>query len=294
MRKRPASSRCTPGRPKRASRMPGTSSKGTSVVVDAPPTGRSTTVARSLANSERHRSTRRAPAKTPVVKPEFGLVEVYQLPTSMSANTAVPEDLEDELLALGHQPVAPPGLLGLLPGGEGEGVEEPAAPQSDVGQPGRALVDHPEQQVVERTGGTARGPHPHPGEHRCDLVAEGLERRLEEEVVLEAVAAAPVGDHLLLEPLEVEDDRSSAQRVEVLEGDRRRVRAVDRGEAGRGVQPETPEVGVEVLERHEVTVDEAPSRVPSDPLYTLAEEVSVRRTRVPGIGRGRTRGGRPP
>ena len=59
---------------------------------------------------------------------------------------------------------------------------------------------------------------------------ELLERRREERVLLEAVAATATRDELRLQAREVEPDRTAEQDVEVLEGDRRRVREMQRVE----------------------------------------------------------------
>ena len=74
-------------------------------------------------------------------------------------------------------------------------------------------------------------------EHRLDLQAEVLERRGEQQVVLEAVPAAPLGDHLALEVLLLERDRDAPVRVEILERDRRGVGPVDLCQVGESPAP---------------------------------------------------------
>ena len=89
-----------------------------------------------------------------------------------------------------------------------------------------------------------------------DAEAQRLERGLEERVLLEAVAPAPGADELRLEGGEVEVDRAAEQDVEVLERDRRAVRAVERDEplearGERAPLADPREVGVEIqVARH--------------------------------------------
>jgi len=76
--------------------------------------------------------------------------------------------------------------------------------------------------------------------------------------VLEAVAAAPAGDHLVGQIVDVENNRPSRTRIEVLEHDRRRVGPVDGGKAGRlAPKADAIEVGAEV-EAHVRTLDRVP------------------------------------
>jgi hypothetical protein len=76
-----------------------------------------------------------------------------------------------------------------------------------------------------------------------------LERRRQQQVVLEAIPAPPAGHELSLEIGLLQRDRDSAVGVEVLERDRRRVRPVDRlpGRLIRRVQadPAKVRVGIE-------------------------------------------------
>ena len=55
------------------------------------------------------------------------------------------------------------------------------------------------------------------------LEIELLQHRLEQQVVFEAIAAAPIEQQLLLQVGEVEPDRRAHQRIEVFVRDRRRV-----------------------------------------------------------------------
>ena len=72
--------------------------------------------------------------------------------------TAVLKDLKDELVPILHEPVAPPGLIALHPDLEGNGIEEAAAAESHVGQPGRAVDNDAQQKVIERARGGPSGP----------------------------------------------------------------------------------------------------------------------------------------
>jgi hypothetical protein len=62
-----------------------------------------------------------------------------------------------------------------------------------------------------------------PGSEARHMEAEFPQHVTEEQVVFEAVAAAPGVNELALERGQVELDRSSAQRVEILEGNRLRM-----------------------------------------------------------------------
>ena len=143
---------------------------------------------------------------------------------------AVLEDLQDELGPLLDKPVPPPGLLALHADLEGNRVQQPTASEPHVGQPEGTVDHHAEQQVVECTR-RALGAEADPGQHRLyPGDPQCLERRGEEEILFEAVAATPSGDQLLLQPVGIELHRSPARRVEVLEGDRRGMGPVDLGQ----------------------------------------------------------------
>src|SRR5262249_24107810 len=84
-----------------------------------------------------------------------------------------------------------------------------------------------------------------------DLEAERIERRPEQDVVLEAVAAAAVAQELLLQRRQVEPDRTAQERVEILERDRERMPEVEAAQRlqrrrARSAVADTPEVGVEI------------------------------------------------
>jgi hypothetical protein len=55
-----------------------------------------------------------------------------------------------------------------------------------------------------------------------------LERGREQQIVLKAIPAAPLDNHLALEVLLLKRDWDAPVRIEILERDRRDVRAVDR------------------------------------------------------------------
>ena len=74
--------------------------------------------------------------------------------------------------------------------------------------------------MTARADRTVRRAPPNSREHELDLGAQRLERGLEQEVVLKAVAATAFGHQLALERLLVEFDRHAAMRIEVLEWDR--------------------------------------------------------------------------
>lgn len=118
--------------------------------------------------------------KTPWTNGERGLVEVYQLATSMSMGSAgsgttrrvrppvvVPPDLEHEFCAVLDDPVPPARLLDGRSGTEGDRVEQGVATEAHVGVPGRTVGDHAKDQVA--AGPRAAASLAYPGEHRGDL-----------------------------------------------------------------------------------------------------------------------------
>jgi hypothetical protein len=86
--------------------------------------------------------------------------------------------------------------------------------------------------------------------HACQehvhLRAERLEGCLQQQVLLEAIAAAAFGHELALEVLHLQRHRQALVRVEVLEGDRGQVRPVQLRDARAPVQADPLQVGVQV------------------------------------------------
>lgn len=91
---------------------------------------------------------------------------------------------------------------------------------------------HAQQQVRERPDRAPLTADAHAREHRFDLRAERLERRLEQQVLLEAVAAAAGVDELARERVWLQRHGDPDQRIEVLEEDPRHMRAVEFGQGG--------------------------------------------------------------
>ena len=86
-------------------------------------------------------------------------------------------------------------------------IEQRAEAEADVRVPRDAVaVAHPQDKMAGRASAGGRVSAPHPSEHRLDGQSLVLERRREQQVVLEAIAAAPGGDHLALEVLRLERD----------------------------------------------------------------------------------------
>jgi hypothetical protein len=178
---------------------------------------------------------------------------------------AVLEHLEHELGSVLDQPVAPARLVGLDADLERHRVEEPAAAEPGIGQPLPTALGQAQQEVVERAIITGAA-DPHPSQHEVDgTEPHFFERGLEQHVVLEAIPAAPAGDHLVGEAVQVEHNGTPGARIEVLEHDRRGVGPVDGGQAGWFVaEADAVEVGGEV-EGHVRTLDldPSPSSVPA-------------------------------
>src|SRR6202035_1969267 len=117
--------------------------------------------------------------------------------------------------------------------------------ETDVGMPAHAFAANAQDEVAAGTR-NAGSPHAHAGEQQVDLGAERLERGLQQQVLLEAVATATFLDDLALEVLQCERHRQAALRVEGLERDGGRVRAVHRRQARAPAETDSLEVGVEV------------------------------------------------
>ena len=83
-----------------------------------------------------------------------------------------------------------------------------------------------------------------------DARAERVERGLEQQVVLEAIAAAPVAHEFPLQRRLIEPNGPAQERVEILERDRQRVPKVERAQRlqrgrARTVVADAPEIAVE-------------------------------------------------
>jgi hypothetical protein len=88
-----------------------------------------------------------------------------------------------------------------------------------------------------------------------DAVAQRLEHRAEERILLEAITAAPAAHQLGHDARQIDRDAPPEQDVEVLERDRRHVRPLNRrqgGEIGRGWPPhaDAREIGGEIVSIH--------------------------------------------
>ncbi len=91
-----------------------------------------------------------------------------------------------------------------------------------------------------RLRGPSGAPLPiHAARQPGDAKADGLQRRLEQGVVLEAIAAAPAAYELGLEPIEVQPSRTADERIDGLEGDRGRMAGVERQQSA-PVRPGRP------------------------------------------------------
>jgi len=134
-------------------------------------------------------------------------------------------------------------LLVLAAGAERDRLEQRAATESGVRVPGVAAGERPHDEVARRSHDAADAD---PREHQVHLDPERLKRRREQQVLLEAVAAATVAHQLALEIVDRERHPDAAVRVEVLERDRGRVGAVDLRDPRAPAQPNPRQVRVEV------------------------------------------------
>ena len=136
---------------------------------------------------------------------------------------------EDQLVTVLHHLETPARLLVDARRAERDRVEQRAQPEPDVGMPLASVpVRYPQDQMAGRprlTGSTVRADA---RQHWLDPEAHVLERRRQEQVVLEAIPAPPAGHELPLEVGLLQRDRDAAVGVKVLERDLCRVRPVDR------------------------------------------------------------------
>jgi hypothetical protein len=86
----------------------------------------------------------------------------------------------------------------------------------------------------------------HAREVGVHLGAHLLQSSLQQQILLEAVAAAPFGDELALDILASKRHAEAAVRIEVLKGDRGDVRAVHLGDGAAAGQTDPVQVSVEV------------------------------------------------
>src|SRR5690606_16551968 len=120
------------------------------------------------------------------------------------------------------------------------------AAETDLGEP-LAPVERDEQQQMRAR--RRRAAQVYACEQRPCREAESRERGLEQTVELEAIAAASAGNELRKDFRRVERDASAEQDVEILEGNRVGLGAMDALEAvgryaRRGSKPDTVEIGI--------------------------------------------------
>src|SRR6266566_181252 len=100
------------------------------------------------------------------------------------------------------------------------------------------------RQDAIRTEAHARGKERH-------VKAQRSQRRREQRVLLEAVAATAAGDELGLQAFEIEPDRPAEEDVQILERNMRRVRKMQRLQRGqrrlaRAAVVDAPQISVEI------------------------------------------------
>ena len=132
-------------------------------------------------------------------------------------------------------------------------MQGPVAPEADVGQE-RPFGQVDAQQHV-RARPNRGGVRPDPRGESGHGEAQGLERRPEQRVLLEAVAAPPARDQLGLHALEVDANGPPEQDVEVLEGNGSHVALVEQAQGlgrrrQRACAADPGQVQVEIEGRH--------------------------------------------
>src|SRR2546421_6608201 len=154
--------------------------------------------------------------------------------------------LQHELRSVLDHAKAPAGLLVRLAGPEWQRLEQRAEAEADIRMPACAFGVDTQHQMAARPHRAGRRAGAHAREQQIDLRAERLERSLQQQVLLEAVATPALGDELSLEVLELERDGQATLRIEVLKRDRRVVGPVYLRKGRAGAQAERREVCVEV------------------------------------------------
>src|ERR1700733_1408784 len=98
----------------------------------------------------------------------------------------------------------PPGEPVGNAGSERQGLGRRAEPESCVGEPRLAIHFNAQHEVGARAHDTGRSSEFDACEQRLDVCAKYLERSLQEQVLLEAVATATLTDELALQILQLE------------------------------------------------------------------------------------------
>jgi len=136
---------------------------------------------------------------------------------------------------------------------ERRGLGEPA--ETDIGDPDAAVELDPQKHVPAWRDRIVWLAPQHAGTEAGNGEPDGAERLHDQQVLLEAVAAAPALDDFAVQGFDVELDRTSEERVEVLEGDGRRMQAMQRTQhlecrRDRSAIADAVEIGGEIEVRH--------------------------------------------
>lgn len=140
----------------------------------------------------------------------------------------------------------PPGQLVSDTRTERQRLRQRAEPKSCVGEPRLAIHFNAQHEVGARPHDTGRSSEFDACEHRLDVRAKCLERSLQEQVLLEAVATARLTDELALQILQLERHLQATVWVEVLEGDRRDLGTVYLGQTGTSAEVDSLDIRVQV------------------------------------------------
>ncbi len=98
------------------------------------------------------------------------------------------------------------------------------AAESDVGEVRQAAQIHPQEHVAARAyGAVGRRVPQHAGRQAGDRKSQRFQRVAEQGIVLEAPSAAAARDHFRLQGIHIERHRPAHQRIQILEGDGRRM-----------------------------------------------------------------------
>jgi hypothetical protein len=160
---------------------------------------------------------------------------------------AVPLELKHEVPPVLDHAQTPAELVDLRAGPQRHRLEECPEPEPDVREPLILAVPDAEHQVRARPHDSARRTDTHPREQQVDLRAQRLVRVLQQQVLLEAVAAAAAGDELLLDVRSLERHRDPPVRIEVLERDGGELAEMHLGQARPAVQADPREIRLEVV-----------------------------------------------
>src|SRR6478735_1536816 len=137
----------------------------------------------------------------------------------------VPEaHLMKQTFVFANEPAGLVWRLLFVEGCQTKGRRERERAYAHIGQPAFTVQLDPQEHVCARRDEVPEALQPNAGADRRYTKAELLQNQQKQAVLLETVTATPLDDELLKQSIRLERYRSAEQDVQVLEGDRLRVR----------------------------------------------------------------------